>query len=49
MDRCSELEYVTIPYFNYSQSIRDSLFVSSSNHVSTKNAESLTPLLGGIK
>jgi hypothetical protein len=43
-DRCSEIEDVTIPYSNFSQSIKDSWFVSFSTLVLTK---SLTPLYRG--
>ena len=46
-DRFSEMEDVTIPYSNCSQSIKDSWFVSSSTLVPTKNAKSLTPLFRG--
>ena len=46
-DRCSDIEDITIPYSNFSQSIKDSWFVSFSVHVSTKNAKSLTPSFGG--
>ena len=38
---------VTIPYSSYSQSTKGGWFDSSSNHVPTINAMSLTPLLGG--
>ena len=47
-DRCSEIEGVTIPYSNCSQSIKNSWVVSFSAHVPTKNAKSLTPLYRGI-
>ncbi|CAI7997851.1 hypothetical protein GBAR_LOCUS2263, partial [Geodia barretti] len=46
-DRCSEIEDVTIPYSNTSQSIKNSWFVSISTLVPTTNAKSLTPLLRG--
>ena len=46
-DRYSEIEYITIPYSNSSQSAKYTWFVLSSNRVPTKNAKSLTPLLGG--
>ena len=36
---------ISIPYSNFSQSIKDSWVVSSSAHVPTKNAISLTPLI----
>ena len=39
--------YDTIPYSNCSQSIKDSWLVSSSTHVPTQNAKSLTPLFRG--
>ena len=38
---------VTIPYFNCSQSIKDSWFVSIFTHVPTKKAKSLIPSFGG--
>ena len=48
-DRGREIEYVTIPYSNYSQSIKDGWFVSSSTltKYSTKNVKSFTPLFRG--
>ena len=46
-DRCGEIDDVTIPYSNTSQSIKDSWFGTSSILVLTKNAKSLTPLFGG--
>ena len=46
-DRCSEIEDATIPYFNCSQSIKDSWFDSYSTLVPTKNAKSSTPLFTG--
>ena len=46
-DMCSEIDDVTIPYSNCSQSIKDSLFVSISTLVPTTNAKSLTPLFRG--
>ena len=39
--------YVTIPYSNCSQSIKDSWFVPISTLVPTTNAKSLTPLFRG--
>ena len=45
---CSEIEDVTIPYSNCSQSIKDSWFVYFSTLVPTQNAKSLTPLFEGI-
>ena len=47
-DICSEIEDMSIPYFNCSQSIKDSWFVSFSTHVPTTNAKSLTPLFRGM-
>ena len=46
-DTCSEIDDITVPYYNFSQSIKDSWFVSFSVHVPTKNATSLTPSFGG--
>ena len=46
-DRFSEMEDVTIPYSNCSQSIKDSWFVSFPTLVPTTNAKSLTPLYRG--
>ena len=48
-DGCSKIEDVTIPYSNYSQSIKDSWFASFSTLVPTKNAKWLTPLLRTAK
>ena len=47
--RCSEMEYVAIPYSNCSQSTKDSWFVSSSTHVPTNNAKLLTPSFWGLE
>ena len=46
-DRCCKIGDVTIPYSNYSQSIKDSWFIFFSTLVPTTNAKSLTPLFGG--
>ena len=46
-DRCKKIEDITIPYSNFSQSIKDSWVVSFSTHVPTKKAKSLTPLYRG--
>ena len=46
-DRCSEIEDITIPYSNFSESIKDSWVVYFSANVPTKNAKSLTPLYSG--
>ena len=46
-DRFSEMEDVTIPYSNCSQSVKDSWFVPISTLVPTTNAKSLTPLFRG--
>ena len=42
-NRCSDIQNIAIPYSNFSESIKDSRFVSFSNHVPTKNAKLLTP------
>ena len=44
-DSCRNTEYITIPYYNGSQNIKDGWLVSSSTGVHTKNANSLAPLL----
>ena len=44
---CSEIEDVTIPYSNCSQSIKDSWFVFFSTLVPTTNVKSLIPLYRG--
>ena len=45
--RCSEIEDIIVPYFNFSQSIKDSWLVTFYVHVPTKNVKSLTPLHRG--
>ena len=42
-----KIEYVTIPYSNCSQSIKDSWFVSSYTHVPTKNGKIIDTHIGG--
>ena len=42
-NRCSEIEEITIPFYNFSKSIKDSLFVSSPTLVPVKNAKLFTP------
>ena len=44
---CSEMKDISIPYCNFSQSMKDISIVSVSAHVPTKNAKSLTPSFGG--
>ena len=44
---CSEIEDVTIPYSNCSQSIKDSWFIYFSTLVPTTNVKSLIPLYRG--
>ena len=44
-NRCSEIEEITIPFYNFSKSIKDSLFVSSPTLVPVKNAKLFTPLV----
>ena len=43
----SEIEDVTIPYYNCSQSVKDSSFVPFSTLVPTDNAKSLASLFRG--
>ena len=42
-DRCSKIEDISIPYSNFSQSIKDSWVVFSPLMCPQKNAKSLTP------
>ena len=42
--RCSEIEVITIPFYNFSKSIKYSWFVSLPTLVPVKNAKLLTPL-----
>ena len=47
-DKCSEIEEITIPYYNLCKSIRDSWFVSSPTLVPIKkNVKLFTPLYRG--
>ena len=41
--KCSEKEYITIPFSKCSQSVCNSWFVSSSNRLPSKKAKSLAP------
>ena len=45
--QCSEVEDITIPLSKFSQSIKDSWFVSFSVHVATTILKSLTHLYRG--
>ena len=48
MSNCRrEIQQLTIPFSNDSQSIEYDCLVSSSTNVPTRNAKSLIPLLGG--
>ena len=42
-----QYSYITIPYSNLSQSIKDAMLSSFSTSIPTKSAKSLTPLLEG--